>query len=339
MKKFLFIFVLCPCLFACKPALPPNVLSESKIESVLYDYHLAQALAETCNGEVDAERYELQQAVFRKHGITEAEFDSSMVYYSSDLEAFNRIYTRLALRLERDAEALGAATTSVDAYASLTAEGDTASVWAGRKVMMIKNRSFENLLSWQQICDSTWLPGDDILWRYIPTMYAKNDYESIYATLVVTYTNDSVRSKTMPISLRTNPEMRIEDSEGWTVRSISGHFYLPVDIDPQHICFFIVTNPTLVRFHKTQEWRNRIMHAKDSLSVDSIISDSLYHQLSTEPVRKDSANHHAISDEHRLSPNEFRELQPVDRKIEIVKEKPYQIHKRQNKSKQKRYNQ
>ena len=38
-------------LCACKPGTPRDVLSESKMEEVLYDYHLAQALAKTAQGD------------------------------------------------------------------------------------------------------------------------------------------------------------------------------------------------------------------------------------------------------------------------------------------------
>ena len=32
-------------IYSCKPGVPDGVLSESKMEKVLYDYHLAQGMA------------------------------------------------------------------------------------------------------------------------------------------------------------------------------------------------------------------------------------------------------------------------------------------------------
>lgn len=126
-------------------------MSESKMEEVLYDYHVAQAMSEVSTEPgktIDFQRYELQEAVLRKHGITQAEFDSSMVFYCSDLDRMNRLYQHLSERLDRDAEALGASLGSGDIYAGLTADGDTANVWSGRQLFAIRNRSGENLRSW-----------------------------------------------------------------------------------------------------------------------------------------------------------------------------------------------
>ena len=196
-------------LSSCEPQLPDGVMSESKMEEVLYDYHVAQAMSEVSTEPgktIDFQRYELQEAVLRKHGITQAEFDSSMVFYCSDLDRMNRLYQHLSERLDRDAEALGASLGSGDIYAGLTADGDTANVWSGRQLFAIRNRSGENLRSWYIPCDSTWLPGDDLLFRFQTQSYARDGYYSIYVTMVVSYDNDSVRARTMQFTARTSSE-------------------------------------------------------------------------------------------------------------------------------------
>ncbi len=311
-------------IISCKPDLPPGILSDSEMESVLYDFHMAQAMSEInpINGSIEERRYELQQAVLRKHQITQADFDSSMSFYCSDLERMNIIYSHLAQRMEREADALGTSINS-DVYAGLTAEGDTANMWVGRQIYALKSRLIDNIQSWQQTCDSTWLPGDDILFRFQPTDFSRTVSTDFYASVVVVYTNDSVRGKTLTTSSRTDYEIRIEDKEGWTPASISGHFYLPAETDPQLSRIFIINKLSLIRFHKSQEWRNRKSQKKlatDTLATDSTELDSL----------KNSQNilHEPGGNERRLSPKEFRESQPVDRKIDIVKEKPYQIQKK-----------
>ena len=315
-------------LVSCKPALPPGVLSESEMEAVLYDYHVALAMAETSNGDyrVDERRYELQSAVYRKHDITEAEFDSSMVYYSSDLEKLNRIYSHLIKRLEREADAIGASTSS-DIYADLTSEGDTANIWMGRSLYVVKNKMQENLQMWSQTCDSTWLMGDDVLLRFTPTTFSRDNLDAMYVTLVVVYTNDSVRGRTLTLTHRQSPEILISDTEGWTPRTVSGQFYSPVKDDPQQAMISVINNLSLIRFHKSREWR---AEKQQALSKDSIPADSLaFDTLVAAPVsRPDSLHHRPAADENRLSPSELRDQQNVDRKINVVKEKPYQPTRR-----------
>ena len=320
-------------LFSCEPSLPPGILSEEKMERVLYDFHVAQAMAEVDHSgkDMEARRYELQEAVLRKHGITQADFDSSMVFYCSDLNRLNTIYSHLSIRLERDAEAMGASMNASDIYAGLTAEGDTANVWMGRPVFAVRNHVGENLQSWTIPCDSTWLAGDDLLWRFQMQHFSREGYQNIYASLVVTYTNDSVRAQNLQITERTVSELRIDNSKGWVVHDVAGHFYLPVDNDPQRYRLYIISQISLIRFHKTQEWRDRLL--SDSLSLDSLGGDSIASgdtlRYAIEPLDDDTS-------QHRLSPLEFRNQQDVDRKINIVKEKPYQLRKRKKKAGQRK---
>lgn len=320
-------------LSSCEPQLPDGVMSESKMEEVLYDYHVAQAMSEVSTEPgktIDFQRYELQEAVLRKHGITQAEFDSSMVFYCSDLDRMNRLYQHLSERLDRDAEALGASLGSGDIYAGLTADGDTANVWSGRQLFAIRNRSGENLRSWYIPCDSTWLPGDDLLFRFQTQTYARDGYYSIYVTMVVTYDNDSVRARTMQFTARTSGELRINNPEGWVARGVNGFFYIPADNDPQRLCIDIVNRISLIRFHQTQEWRNRL-NTPDSLATDSIPADTLAvtSSRSAGAITLDTLD-------HRRSPLEFRNQQDVEQKINVVKEKPYQLPKRRKPNQQQR---
>lgn len=99
----LFVFVL----LGCKPGKSAGILSESKMENILVDYHLAQGMAENSDMGLEQKRYEYIQTVFNKHGITEAAFDSSMVYYSINAEVLVQIYNKVAKRIEAQTALLG----------------------------------------------------------------------------------------------------------------------------------------------------------------------------------------------------------------------------------------
>ena len=97
-------------LLACKPSMPDDVLSPGKMEDILYDYHLADgmAYAEANYDQLGYKKMVYREAALRKHGVTKAEFDSSMVYYYRHTEKLHDIYLNLAKRLNNDALALGA---------------------------------------------------------------------------------------------------------------------------------------------------------------------------------------------------------------------------------------
>ncbi len=335
---FILHFSLLLLLTSCQPELPPGILSESKMERVLYDYHMAQALAEVtrfdAHQSLDARRYELQESVLRKHGITQAEFDSSMVYYCSDMTRLSTIYNHVSQRLDREVEALDLTLGSTDQYAGLSADGDTANVWSGRKVFSLRNRVGENLQSWSISCDSTWLVGDDLLWRFNPNCFMREGYQNLFVTFIVQYANDSIRSSTLQCTSRTVSEMRIDNPEGWVPASVSGHFYLPVDDDGHRPCIYVVNRLSLIRFHRPQEWRDRLTKT-DTLAVDTLQTDTLT-GVSTSGRSSGAITSDTL--QYRRSPMEFRNQQgeDVDRKIKIVKEKPYDPQQlRQRKKQQK----
>lgn len=327
----LFIFHFSFLISSCKPSLPSGVLSESKMERVLYDYHVAQSIADNPSYEegrsLDERRYELEEAVFRKHHVTRAEFDSSMVFYCSDLERLERIYKNISERMERDAEALGAVTDESDLYARYSAEGDTANVWVGREVIAIHNYGGEHLQSWLIGCDSTWLAGDDVLFRFSPQVFSRDLISSLYISLVITYTNDSVRAATLQCSSRSNNELRVNNTEGWVAKSVAGHFFMPIERNPQRSVTYVVNRLSLIRFHKSQEWRDKL-HPVDSTAVDSLAADSIALQGRVIGALTDST-------QHRRSPMEFREQQDVEQKINVVKEKPFNPQQRRRRKQQK----
>lgn len=318
--------VCCSCLLAaCKPSLPKGVMSERKMENVLYDYHLAQGMAETIPYEegrsVEQMRYEYQQAVFRKHGITEAEFDTSLVYYCSDLTRMTRIYSRLNDRLQREADALGVATGPKDIYAGLSDVGDTANVWRERQFFVIKSQVMDNLQVWEQECDSTWLPGDDVLWRFSIQKIARNyQTDGTYADLVILYTNDSVRSQLSMIGAHKDFDVKVDNPRDWTPKKVTGHIYTSVEAKAEDMHYVFLLHPSLIRFHQPDSVREQWLKA-DSLTVDSATVDSLH---------TDSLVLMDDSSFHRRSPEEFREEQVVTPSINVVKEKPYSPAKAKN---------
>ena len=144
------------------------------------------------------------------------------------------------------------------------------------------------------------------------------------------YDNDSVRARTMQFTARTSSELRINNPEGWVARGVSGFFYIPADNDPQRLCIDILNRISLIRFHKSQQWRDRL-NKPDSVQTDTLQADTLAvtSSRSAGAITLDSLD-------HRRSPMEFRNQQDVEQKIKVVKEKPYQIPKRRKPNQQQR---
>ena len=109
--KILEKIILC-CLFVailagCRPR---GVISDAKMRDVLYDLHRADGIIQVAgyNYSHDQEVAGYYKNVLDKHGITQAEFDSSLVWYTDNPQIFNKIYPKVVERLEADYDRLKA---------------------------------------------------------------------------------------------------------------------------------------------------------------------------------------------------------------------------------------
>lgn len=81
---------------------PSSVLSDSEMVDVLCDLHRAEAILQLAGygyGHDEAvQKYNYE--VLAKHGITQAQFDSSIVWYTHNPMIYRRIYPKVMSRIE-----------------------------------------------------------------------------------------------------------------------------------------------------------------------------------------------------------------------------------------------
>lgn len=85
---------------------PRGVLSSSELRSVLHDLHRADAIlvVDDVAYRNDDEVGKYYQVVLEKHGITQAQFDSTMVWYTDHPQLFDKIYPKVVAQLEAELE-------------------------------------------------------------------------------------------------------------------------------------------------------------------------------------------------------------------------------------------
>lgn len=131
---------------ACTPTVPSQFIQPDEMEDLLYDYHVAQAMARLDHpgesGEVEKNRNFL--AVLNKYGVTQAKFDSSLVYYYSHLDKLKKIYIEVNERLSDNAKSLGADVGTMGHFSQYTANGDTANIWTGTTDLLLMPRPTMN---------------------------------------------------------------------------------------------------------------------------------------------------------------------------------------------------
>ncbi|NDW17593.1 DUF4296 domain-containing protein [Dysgonomonas sp. 216] len=98
-------YILGFCLFAGLQSCNNNeyVMSRGKMEDVLYDLQLAQALMQNKAGvfNTDQQKEALLNDIFQKHKITKEVLDSSLVWYADHIEMYVRVNDSVTARLRR----------------------------------------------------------------------------------------------------------------------------------------------------------------------------------------------------------------------------------------------
>ena len=305
----LFSLLLMLCVVACKPSKPQGVISEGKMQNVLVDYHLAQGMAENMSGNREENQYMLVQAVFRKHHITEAQFDTSLIYYSTHSEDFAKMYKVVNARIEAKANAMGVEAEPQSIYAHLTNQGDTANIWIERPLIALRPTRLDNIYIFSLRADSTFRPGDSFVWHFRSYYVLQGNNREAFAQLVVYYENDSVEGRSQFIRADTEIDVRVDPGKGkdsLQIKSLSGYVYLPISSqDPKVFRLLTLTDIALVRFHKIIPTEKTGL-ASDSLNLDSIQADTS--AVTSQPHQ-------------RLTPQQMRDAQPRERTINVVKEK------------------
>lgn len=111
---------------ACSKA-PRGVLSERKMKEVLIDMNLAEAMVSSNYREYNStgKKEALYKSVFDKHAITQAEYDSSLVWYGKNLDIYMQVCDGVLAELNKRKKALG----DIQPDAAPTTNQDSVNIW------------------------------------------------------------------------------------------------------------------------------------------------------------------------------------------------------------------
>ena len=128
-------------LAACSKV-PDEILSEKEMQRVLADMLIAEAMINMDNDTYrsDTARLALYEGVFRKHGITQALYDSSLMWYGRNLDIYMKVYDRVLDDINRSINDLG----DVQADAAPVANQDSVNIWPRRSFLSLSPRSVFN---------------------------------------------------------------------------------------------------------------------------------------------------------------------------------------------------
>lgn len=230
MKKLMICLVavmaLLFCVSSCKPSLPSGVLSKGKMTDILYDYHLALAMAHMDDNGDKGQSLAYREAVLRKHDVTSAEFDSSMVYYMRHTELLEDVYKDLTDRYNNEITAMGGSAKEGGEFANLSATGDTANVWNLATSMVFMPVKPFNSTSFDIKVDSTFHKGDRLMLDFDAQFIYQDGMRNGVAMLAVQFGNDSIAQRTIMIQSTQHYSVELSDDDSLGIKSVKGYFML-----------------------------------------------------------------------------------------------------------------
>lgn len=238
-------------LVGCKPSVPGRYIQPDDMADILYDYYVSKAMANQSD-DYAFDRVAYSEATLKKHGVTRAEFDSSMVYYYTHADQLTKIYTTVTERIGDEAKRLGASVAEGD-YSRLTANGDTANIWKDATAALLIPVAPYNRIDFAMKADSTFHRGDSFSLNCTTDFMFQSGTKDLLMYVAVTYKNDSIAASYTHVSYSGTNSLRIPANDDDDIKEIRGFIYLAQGSDnssTQKLLF--LSNIHFIRFHKVE---------------------------------------------------------------------------------------
>ena len=285
-------------LMACDDR-PKDVLSRGKMEDVLYDYHIMQGIIdELPSEEREAKAQEYINAVFEKHGITEAQFDSSIVYYNRHTKDLHKIYSNLKERYSTVNDEIQLVNGNNDMMAVFATGGDTTNLWNSAKLLALRNKDLLNRESFTIQADTSFRRQDQFILTLNPLFIRENQgvYDiQLHVGLSILYASGKHAGMTRMLNTSGIQQLTLQTSPDEDIKTITGFFYYRGKKTTRNLC--LIDNISLVRMHQKEP--------EQPVQTDSVKTDSLATDTLNKPI------------ERRLSPEELRQMNKSNEHINI----------------------
>ncbi len=204
---------------ACQSSRPDYVLDDDDMGELLYDIHRAHFLYrnQETGGDDGAHQYALFLKVLQKHKVSEAVWDSSMVYYCAHADELQEIYKDLTERLEHEAEAIGVSTTNAD---------DSVNIWQGDRSIVLTAYQPYTTKQWTIKTDSLVKPGERLTLRFTSLFLQPNKEMRAACVMAIKLSNDSVVTTNQTLSRTGIYNLSLADNEAMGIKEIKGLFMM-----------------------------------------------------------------------------------------------------------------
>lgn len=245
MKKLVYLIIAFFVLAACSHD-PDYVIGEKDMVDLLVDVHKAEAVIESNYGDYNskADKKKLREAVFLKHGITQEQFDTNLVWYGHHIEDYMKIYEQVVERLKAENEEAKKLLAEENSQ-TMSQPGDSVDVWKQRRAHVFDTRQADNLLTFDIAPDENFRARDYFELRFkvllLPKLAVK---PQVY--LAARHTNHDVVYNQLDIDKEGWYSLPLQTDSATALSRLYGYMVLPMQ--PVQGTLY-VDSLTLIRRH------------------------------------------------------------------------------------------
>ena len=249
-------------LAGCGKQIPAEVIQPDRMENILYDYHLSISMSNNLSYSDNYQKEAYKNYVFRKHHITEAEFDSSMVWYTRHTEELAAIYKRLGEHFRNEKKQMQTLLAQRENKPAISQPGDTVNVWYDRTIYWLTDAPLTNTVTFEIPTDSNFKAKDAFLWSADYTFLSDGGRKAMMGFNVM-FDNDSVAGRVQEVTRSGVQRLYIKPDSAFAIKSVNG--FIQYADDSLRTPGLIVNKITLTRYHEPVD--SVAVAAKDSLAA------------------------------------------------------------------------
>lgn len=306
MKHSLTYLLVLMLVVACKPTVPSEYIQPGDMEDILYDYYLALAMSRQRGGrDVDFNKSLYFQSVLKKHEVTEAEFDSSLVYYYSHAYRLKDIYSEVNQRLSDEANNLGVAVGDINRYSQYGTTGDTANIWNQQTDLLLIPRPTMNRFDFTVKGDSTFKKGDSFMFQFMSEYIWQNGSKDVTVCIVCKYEGDSIIQTTNHVTVSGTAQVRVPANRKDVLKEMRGFIYLNDGNDDSNTRkMMFISQIQLIRFHDKTIANEEIINEESGTeeSKEAPKKDSIQRSDDTRRPKLDTVRRGVSGGQHGLRP-------------------------------------
>lgn len=286
-------------LVGCGKQIPTDVIQPDRMENILYDYHLSISMSNNLSYSDNYQKEAYKNYVFQKYRITEAEFDSSMVWYTRHTEELAAIYKKLGERFRKEKKQVQTLLAQRENKPAISQPGDTVNVWYDHTIYWLTDAPLTDKVTFEIPTDSNFKAKDAFLWSADYTFLSDGGRKATVGFNIM-FDNDSVVGRVQEITRSGMQSLYIKSDSAFAIKSVNGFIYY--EDDSLRTPGLIVNNITLTRYHEPVD--SVAVAAKDSVAaVVKAPADNVVTDKKTDSVQVETKKGVPV----RMNPREMKE--------------------------------